>query len=970
MENIYEIIDIEFLDNKIQFIIDEYENIWISVEQICEHLNIDLDWYMQALVDLADLGYNVCTFKVFDSDGEKYDVFMIHINSIKAWLNAIRFNDIKFEFRGILTRYREEIVDFVMNAIVDFDTISVFGNETVNNNMVSDEMVSDENKTIENVIEKGDTQNIELGRRIDDNKYEAIEIFFYGGIIELVEDENNNIWVNVKKICDMFGISYYEQHIKLESIDWKNWVVWKIVNKQFMINLDCFKDWLLKIEPNIISLKSRHILVKYQKEIDSDIIRKVFREEIEGGNKNKKVDKADFYVSKTKKIKKLKKDIDDNYKCYVVDIGSNNKKVEVVRDGNGGIWIYTNRICKILGIDYRNHMMKLASKDWANWKIIFAVHNNGKKHKWFMLHIDCFDKWINSIKKNILKTKDNMSWGDFVEIKKYSYMIKKAVDRAIREENTTVVEEHFEGEELVGRAVYETDEEEIDESKDVVKRDTLEEDEEQIDGEVKRPPIEEKEEKMKAEGVKMQEIVSYPFYFEDEIVITFIYEGRPCWIAKDIGNILGYARDGGSLIHIIKDWSRSKNDFINKGDDYVILTGKELKQFKETARSVSSYSARLMLIFKGGLELVCDRQNNSVGRKLKEFLIEEVLPRIGKSEEKKIEKDTEEEKIEAITTSCKEEGADIIPVKEKTYQVVDVDFYGGTIEAVLDENGDIWASVRRTCEHLGIAPWNQQLKLKDQPWACTMIIMVHDTTGRIQESFMLNLDSFAGWLFTIHASKVKPECRELLVMYQKEAAKVLRDHFFGNRMQPFVGHEIPSYPDTLRAYADLLEKNSLLVIERDGAISEAKHQSYLANNMAMRLESKKEAISIGEKLVSSKGGLTIDDFGNAVKINGKAYGSGKMRELLKRWGVFTKDDKKPRNYHLRERQWFEVNVDFYIDEDGIKNQLSCIVITTKGQRIVLLKMSNDVEFEDKSIVFDGEEYNGQGSFSFKNKTVK
>ena len=658
-ENIYEIIDIEFLDNKIQFIIDEYENIWISVEQICEHLNIDLDWYMQALVDLADLGYNVCTFKVFDSDGEKYDVFMIHINSVKAWLNVIRFNDIKFEFRGILTRYREEIVDFVMNAIVDFDTISVFGNETVNNNMVSDE-----NKTIENVIEKEDTQNIELGRRIDDNKYEAIEIYFYGGIIELVEDENNNIWVNVKKICDMFGISYYEQHIKLESIDWKNWVVWKIVNKQFMINLDCFKDWLLKIEPNIVSLKSRHILVKYQKEIDSDIIRKVFREEIEGGNKNKKVDKADFYVSKTKKIKKLKKDIDDNYKCYIVDVGSNNKKVEVVRDGNGGIWIYTKRICKILGIDYRNHMMKLASKDWANWKIIFAVHNNGRKHKWFMLHIDCFDKWINSIKKNILKTKDNMSWGDFVEIKKYSYMIKKGVDRAIREENTTVVEEHFEGEELVGRAVYETDKEEIDESKDVVKRDTLEEDEEQRDGEVKRLLIEkedeedkdvvkcdtledEKDDKMKNEGEKMQEIVSQVFHgvFEDKPIATFTYKDRPCWIAKDIGRVLEYTNDGSRLVKkITREWSKE----FKINEDYIILEGKELKSFKEFTKdgteSVPSYSARLMLLFEPGMYQVCQKTDKPVGERLRRFFTEKVLPKLARGQniivnEKDIERD-------------------------------------------------------------------------------------------------------------------------------------------------------------------------------------------------------------------------------------------------------------------------------------------------------------------------------------------
>ena len=111
-------------------------------------------------------------------------------------------------------------------------------------------------------------------------------------------------------------------------------------------------------------------------------------------------------------------------------------------------------------------------------------------------------------------------------------------------------------------------------------------------------------------------------------------------------------------------------------------------------------------------------------------------------------------------------------------KIVKVDFQGGELEAV-KQGEKVWVSVRRCCESLGIASNGQIEKLKEKEWACSKIILSHDTTGREQKQFMIDLDSFPMWLGTIETSRVKKEIRPMLVKYQKEAAKVLRDHFFG-----------------------------------------------------------------------------------------------------------------------------------------------------------------------------------------------
>lgn len=117
--------------------------------------------------------------------------------------------------------------------------------------------------------------------------------------------------------------------------------------------------------------------------------------------------------------------------------------------------------------------------------------------------------------------------------------------------------------------------------------------------------------------------------------------------------------------------------------------------------------------------------------------------------------------------------------------IIRVEFRGGELEAV-KKNGKVWVSVRRVCEALGLDADAQQRKLRDKdrtPWSTTAMMTVVAGDGKKREQFMVDLDSFPMWLGTIEASRVREEIRPMLVTYQKEAAIVLRDHFFGKHTE-------------------------------------------------------------------------------------------------------------------------------------------------------------------------------------------
>lgn len=116
--------------------------------------------------------------------------------------------------------------------------------------------------------------------------------------------------------------------------------------------------------------------------------------------------------------------------------------------------------------------------------------------------------------------------------------------------------------------------------------------------------------------------------------------------------------------------------------------------------------------------------------------------------------------------------------------IVRVPFHGDTIEAIPGGPGEAWVLVRPVCDALGIDADSQRKKLLTKAWACTAMNTVQ-LSGDIQrrEVFCLHLDSLPMWLATIEPSRVAPHVRPKLERYQKECARVLRDHFFGKRAE-------------------------------------------------------------------------------------------------------------------------------------------------------------------------------------------
>lgn len=133
--------------------------------------------------------------------------------------------------------------------------------------------------------------------------------------------------------------------------------------------------------------------------------------------------------------------------------------------------------------------------------------------------------------------------------------------------------------------------------------------------------------------------------FEGTDVTTIIYKGRPCWIAREIGNVLGYAGKGKRLVNnLTEKWS---DEFI-ENHDYKILEGEELYLFREIAEVVTdpvprggevnpdpvpSHSRHIFLLFEPGLHLCFAKTKKPIGKKLRRFLVDEVMPQLVRSGE-------------------------------------------------------------------------------------------------------------------------------------------------------------------------------------------------------------------------------------------------------------------------------------------------------------------------------------------------
>lgn len=138
-------------------------------------------------------------------------------------------------------------------------------------------------------------------------------------------------------------------------------------------------------------------------------------------------------------------------------------------------------------------------------------------------------------------------------------------------------------------------------------------------------------------------------------------------------------------------------------------------------------------------------------------------------------------------------------------KTVFIEFDGGRVAVV--EGDEPQPILNLACRDLRLDWKSQYTKIKADPAIC----MVETTTqlpGDDQSRTVMttDLDGFGLWLAKINANKVSPEARDLVITWQRKAARAIRERFFG---KPTGGTEmvIPrNYAAALRAAADLADE--------------------------------------------------------------------------------------------------------------------------------------------------------------------
>jgi prophage antirepressor-like protein len=119
--------------------------------------------------------------------------------------------------------------------------------------------------------------------------------------------------------------------------------------------------------------------------------------------------------------------------------------------------------------------------------------------------------------------------------------------------------------------------------------------------------------------------------FNNTAITTYIFEGRPCWIALEVGRAIGYSGNGKGLVDQLRDeWSAE----MVEGQDFAVLTSDRLKSFqdltKEGGYSPPSSANQITVLYETGMWLVLVKTRRPAGLALRRFLVEQVLPQVAR----------------------------------------------------------------------------------------------------------------------------------------------------------------------------------------------------------------------------------------------------------------------------------------------------------------------------------------------------
>jgi hypothetical protein len=115
----------------------------------------------------------------------------------------------------------------------------------------------------------------------------------------------------------------------------------------------------------------------------------------------------------------------------------------------------------------------------------------------------------------------------------------------------------------------------------------------------------------------------------------------------------------------------------------------------------------------------------------------------------------------------------LIPIEQDT-----ITFYGHELVAVRLEDGRIAAVLRWLCDSLQLDPQAQLRRVERKTALADGLVRVRvETAGGHQTMPALTLDVLPGYLFTIDESRVRVDARPDVIVFQRECARVLAEHF-------------------------------------------------------------------------------------------------------------------------------------------------------------------------------------------------
>ena len=133
------------------------------------------------------------------------------------------------------------------------------------------------------------------------------------------------------------------------------------------------------------------------------------------------------------------------------------------------------------------------------------------------------------------------------------------------------------------------------------------------------------------------------------------------------------------------------------------------------------------------------------------------------------------------------------------------------------------------------------------------------------------------WLATIEPSRVKPEARDSLVAYQREAARVLRDHFLGRTAAHAPLASVASQPPALvdaqlaainRQLAEMRKTLQALVATRRAEPAPAAPAPF-----ALPAAGQAGAALVGSEEMARLLGMSLRSFASAYRANALVWAS-------------------------------------------------------------------------------------------------